>query len=114
MTLPKTPGTAPLSGAAVKEITVPNCYSQAWRLGRTVLAARAAQQDPVQAVVAAENGRILFSGKIVDVTRKTAAGFVRGDLFLAEILATPSSLAYLSGRAGASPQIGGHSPHPTP
>ena len=78
---------APLSGAAVKEITVPNCYSQAWRLGRTVLAARAAQQDPVQAVVAAENGRILFSGKIVDVTRKTAAGFVRGDLFLAEILA---------------------------
>ena len=77
---------APLSGADVKRVTVPNAYSQAWRLGRTVLAANAAQEDPVSAVVKAENGRIFFSGKIADVTRKTAAGFVRGDLILTELL----------------------------
>ena len=50
-----------------------------------MLAANAAQEDPVAAVVAAENGRIIFSGKIVDVTRKTAAGFVRGDLIVREV-----------------------------
>ena len=82
---------APLSGSDVKRVTVPNAYSQAWRLGRTVLAANAAQEDPVAAVVAAENGRILFSGKIVDVTRKTALGFVRGDLTVSELLGEEES-----------------------
>eukprot|EP01046_Picozoa_sp_COSAG06_P068005 COSAG06_NODE_17882_length_916_cov_0.864137_2_plen_77_part_00 len=52
-----------------------------------MLAANAVQEDPVSAVVKAENGRIVFSGKIADVTRKTAAGFVRGDLILTELLA---------------------------
>ena len=47
--------------------------------------------DPVAAVVAAENGRVLFLGKITDVARKTQAGFVRGDLFLTEIVSTGNS-----------------------
>ncbi|MDA1071266.1 MAG: DUF917 domain-containing protein, partial [Proteobacteria bacterium] len=34
--------------------------------------------DPVAAVLAAEGGRLLFSGKIVDVDRRATAGFLRG------------------------------------
>ena len=54
-------------------MAVPNAYSQAWRLGRTVLEAQEAQTDPVAAVVQAENGRVLFVGKVVDVTRTAGA-----------------------------------------
>ena len=73
---------APLSGADLHAIAIPNCYSQAWRLGRTVLAARRAKHDVVRAVADAENGRILFRGKVADVRRRTAEGFTRGDLYL--------------------------------
>eukprot|EP01052_Picozoa_sp_SAG31_P014303 SAG31_NODE_884_length_11256_cov_2.889666_3_plen_281_part_00 len=73
---------APLSATQLRDIMVPNAYSQAWRLGKTVLEARAAQTDPIAAIVNAENGQLLFSGKIIDIERKTAAGFVRGNIFL--------------------------------
>jgi len=73
---------APLTGAELHRIAIPNCYSQAWRLGRTVLTARAAKRDVVRAVVEAENGRVLFEGKISDVRRRTAEGFTRGDLHM--------------------------------
>ena len=76
---------APLRGEQIKAVAIPNAFSQAWRLGRTVLAARASQSDPVAAVTKAENGRVLFVGKVTDVTRKTSAGFVRGDLIVTEM-----------------------------
>ena len=63
---------APISGHECRRVAVPNAYSQAWRLGRTVLEAQLAQTDPVAAVVRAENGRVVFVGKVVDVTRTAA------------------------------------------
>src|SRR5262249_26769382 len=52
--------------------------SKAIRLGQRVEAARRAHEDPVAAVVSSENGRLLFTGKIHDVERRTTAGFLRG------------------------------------
>ena len=63
---------APLTGSDLHEIAIPNCYSQAWNLGQVMLKARAMKKDPVQAIVHAENGRILYRGKVMDVIRKTA------------------------------------------
>ena len=76
---------APLSGADVKRVAIRNAYSQVWRLGRTVLAARAAGADPVAAAAVAENGRVLFAGKVDDVARETKNGFVSGSVTLTEV-----------------------------
>ena len=68
----------PLTGKQVKEFGVRNTVSQAWRLGRAVIEARAEKADPVQAVLDREGGVMLFRGKIVDVARWTTGGFARG------------------------------------
>lgn len=71
---------APMSGAFAKQFCVPDTYSKAIALGRTVLEARAARADPVAAICAAEGGRLVFAGKIVEVERAISGGFVRGEI----------------------------------
>ena len=73
---------APRTGAEVKSSTCLRTLSQALGIGRTVQAARAAHADPVAAVVAAEDGRTLFCGKVTDVFRRTTEGWLRGMLEL--------------------------------
>lgn len=82
---------APISGGECKRVAVPNAFSQAWRLGRTVLEAQRAQTDPVAAAVEAENGRVLFVGKVIDVTRTSADNVVFGDVLIEEVPANRSS-----------------------
>lgn len=48
-------------------------------IGRAVEDARAAHSDPVEAVRAALGGRLLHTGKVVDVARRTTTGFARGE-----------------------------------
>ncbi len=69
---------APRTGREVKDCAILGSVSRAIALGRTVHEARARHDDPVAAVLAAEGGRLLFSGKIVDVDRRATAGFLRG------------------------------------
>ena len=69
---------APRSGREVKECAILGTTTKAIRLGEAVHAARRAHRDPVQAVVDAEGGRVLFGGKIQDVSRRTTEGFLRG------------------------------------
>lgn len=69
---------APRSGREVKDCAILGSVSRAIALGRTVHTARSAHEDPVAAVLAAEGGRLLFTGKIVDVDRRATAGFLRG------------------------------------
>jgi uncharacterized protein len=64
----------------VRRYGVPHTVSQAWTLGDTVLAARAAKTDPVDALIARTGGSLLLRGKVSDVGRRIAAGFVRGSL----------------------------------
>jgi DUF917 family protein len=69
---------APRTGKEVKECGILYSTSKAIRLGQTVQAARRAHADPIAAVIASEGGRLLFSGKISDVSRRTTEGFLRG------------------------------------
>ncbi|HLB48270.1 MAG TPA: DUF917 domain-containing protein [Anaerolineales bacterium] len=70
----------PITGQQVNAWGVKYTVSQVWRLGRTVIEARAEKRDPVAAILAHEHGKLLFKGKIVDVARWTTGGFARGRL----------------------------------
>jgi uncharacterized protein len=69
---------APRTGKEVKECGILYSTTKAIRLGQTVQDARRRHQDPVQALIEAERGRLLFRGKIRDVARRTTEGFLRG------------------------------------
>ncbi|HXG17046.1 MAG TPA: DUF917 domain-containing protein [Calidithermus sp.] len=69
---------APRTGREVKEAGILYTTTKAIRLGALVQAARRAHQDPVEAILAAEGGRLLFRGKVQDVARRTTEGFLRG------------------------------------
>lgn len=71
---------APMSGAFAKQFCVPDTYTKAITLGRTILQARAERADPVAAICASEGGRQVFAGKIVEVQRAISGGFVRGEI----------------------------------
>jgi hypothetical protein len=69
---------APRTGKEVKECAILHSTSKAIRLGQTVQAARRAHRDPIEAIVEAEGGRRIFTGKIADVARRATEGFLRG------------------------------------
>lgn len=71
-----------LRGDQLADALVPGTLSRAERLGALVGRARAAHADPVAAAVAELGGRLLFRGKVVDVSRRTTAGFARGTAVL--------------------------------
>jgi DUF917 family protein len=68
-----------MSGQQARSSLVPGTISLCAELGRLVRSARAAHTDPVDAVVARLDGRRLFSGKVIDVARRTLTGFARGE-----------------------------------
>ncbi|RYH12317.1 DUF917 domain-containing protein [Tropicimonas sp. IMCC6043] len=69
---------APRSGAEVKQHGILYSVSKAIDLGQQVRAARAAHADPIEAVLGAAQGKLLFTGKVVDVERRATEGFLRG------------------------------------
>jgi DUF917 family protein len=69
---------APRTGREVKECAILYTTSKAIRLGEVVQAARRAHRDPIEAVIEAEGGLLLFAGKVLDVARRTTEGFLRG------------------------------------
>src|SRR5436853_1324155 len=58
---------APRTGNEVKECAILYSPSKALRIGHGVPAARRAHRDPIAALVEAERGLVLFTGKIADV-----------------------------------------------
>ncbi|WP_329086207.1 MULTISPECIES: DUF917 domain-containing protein [unclassified Streptosporangium] len=78
-----------MSGADVKRTAVPNTLSLGLRIGRALREARDEHRDPVSALADTMAGtlydkvRVLFHGKVVDVERRTVAGFARGRAALA-------------------------------
>ncbi|MEU7785695.1 DUF917 domain-containing protein [Amycolatopsis sp. NPDC049159] len=68
-----------MSGGQARESLVPGTLSLCAELGALVRAARAAHEDPVARVASRLGGRRLFSGKVVDVARRTVTGFARGE-----------------------------------
>lgn len=69
---------APRTGEEVKRHGVLYSTSKAIRLGETVLQARREHTNPIEAVLSAAHGKLMFTGKIVDVERRATEGFLRG------------------------------------
>ncbi|HSF14968.1 MAG TPA: DUF917 domain-containing protein [Vicinamibacteria bacterium] len=69
---------APRTGREVKEWGILYTTTKAIRIGNVVREARRRHDDPIDALVAAESGKILFRGKVKGVERRTTEGFLRG------------------------------------
>src|SRR5207248_325825 len=69
---------APRTGREVKEWGIHFTTTKAIRIGRAVQEANRRHEDPIAALLATEGGKRLFTGKIVDVARRTTEGFLRG------------------------------------
>jgi len=75
----------PMTGRQVKETCIHGTITLLARIGCTIRAARARHEDPVAAVCAVTKGRVIWRGKVVDVARRTAGGFVRGEAAIAGV-----------------------------
>ncbi|HHT70019.1 MAG TPA: DUF917 domain-containing protein [Firmicutes bacterium] len=72
----------PMSGKELKTSVVPGCMTKALEVGKAVLVARKAGQDPVKTVAEAVNGKIMFKGEIAEVTGEDKGGFYLTDVKL--------------------------------
>ena len=68
----------PRAGAEVKEWGIHGTTTRAIAIGHAVREAQRAHDDPVAAVLAAEPGKLLYKGKVIDVERRATEGFLRG------------------------------------
>ncbi len=68
-----------LTGSELKKSAVPGTIGLAQELGRTIRRSRSAHGDPVTEITERLSGYRIFEGKIVDVQRRTEAGFARGE-----------------------------------
>lgn len=69
----------PMSGEQAKKASIPSTLSLAMDIGCSIREARAEKADPVDSLLDVTGGYRLFEGKIVDVERRTVAGFARGE-----------------------------------
>ena len=69
-------------GKQLKQAAVAGSVTYAEQIGRTIREAQAAHADVVEAVRAVTRGFRIFHGKVVDVQRRTVAGFARGEAVL--------------------------------
>ena len=69
---------APRTGAEVKRWGIPFTTTQAIKIGAAVREAQRTHSDPIDAILKAEDGKLLYRGKVVDVERRTTEGFLRG------------------------------------
>ncbi|HXV23070.1 MAG TPA: DUF917 domain-containing protein [Alphaproteobacteria bacterium] len=68
----------PRTGGQIKSHALHGSVSRAIRLGAAVRRARREHRDPADTVLEVERGLKLFTGKVIDVARRTTEGFVRG------------------------------------
>lgn len=79
------------SGKQQREAAVHGTMSLAEKIGRTIREARAAHVNVTQAIQDVTNGFLIFHGKLVDIQRRTVAGFARGEAILEGIGADAGS-----------------------
>lgn len=79
----------PMDAATVRRTAIPGTLSLAMKLGAALRVARAEHADPFERLSEAlagtiyTHGIVLFTGKVVDVDRRTTGGFARGTVTLA-------------------------------
>lgn len=71
-----------LRGDQLGETLVAGTISLAEQLGAALRRSRSTHTDPVTAVSDALDGLLLFTGKVIDVSRRTSAGFARGSAII--------------------------------
>ena len=72
----------PMTGAQLRDCTVPGSLRTAEQLGGLIREARVRHDDPIEAIELALGGRRLFAGKVLDVNRRTERGFARAEVVL--------------------------------
>lgn len=68
----------PRTGREVRDWAILGTVSRAIELGVAVRSAQSSHEDPVQAVLAAGEGKALLRGKVVDVRRRMSGGYLWG------------------------------------
>ncbi len=69
-----------MSGAEAKAHAVPRTLTLVRNVGQAILDARASKAHFVDAILNVTGGKEIFAGKLVDVQRRTVAGFSRGQM----------------------------------
>ncbi len=67
-----------MSGQQLRDTMVLGTLSLCQDIGRLIVRARARHSDPVRAVADRLDGRPVFTGRVVDIERRTETGFARG------------------------------------
>lgn len=75
----------PLTGDVIRDFAVPNTVSQSWFLGRAVHLARQTKLDFIEAINEVTPVKLLYTGKIVDVTRDVSRGYTIGRCLIAPL-----------------------------
>ena len=70
------------TGADIKRWGIHGTITKAIAIGRAVRGAQRAHDDPVAAILAVEPGKVLYQGKVIDVSRRVTEGYLRGVLRL--------------------------------
>jgi DUF917 family protein len=68
----------PMSGRQVKDTAICGTLTQAEGIGAAITQAHQEHTDPIEAVRAATNGYLVWTGKVSDIQRRTHTGFARG------------------------------------
>lgn len=68
----------PMTGKQAKDSAIYRTLTLEEKIGRTIKEAKKNKQNPIDAVLSLLGGYRLFTGKVVDIERKTDGGFVRG------------------------------------
>ena len=68
----------PRTGAQVKRWGIHGTTTKAIAIGQAVREAQRRHEDPVAAILAAEPGKLIYKGKVIDVARRTTDGYLRG------------------------------------
>lgn len=72
----------PMSGAQMKKGLLRGTLSLIREIGETVAAEAKAHRNPADALIRRLDGHRLFSGRVVDIERRTTGGFARGKALL--------------------------------
>ena len=92
----------PLAGRQLKKVVIPGDVSRSIMYGRTLREARAAQADPVAALLKASGGFKLFQGVVTKADMKGDGGFTWWDVELRGVARMPGTNTKFSSRTKTS------------
>ncbi|KAL1984915.1 hypothetical protein VTN96DRAFT_8574 [Rasamsonia emersonii] len=75
----------PLTGDVIRKYAIPNTVSQAWYIGRAIHKARKSKTNIIKAIFDTTPGRLLYTGKIIDVKRDVSRGYTMGQCVVAPL-----------------------------